>query len=153
MMAKGRFNLAGMSIDGLMSLRDKIGSVLRQKTSELRKEIHRLEIGGWSSSRRSGATVRPRKAGKLPPKYRDPDDRSNVWAGRGALPKWMEAKIKAGAKREDFLIASSGSSSRKKRSAKKVRKRVKAKAAAHKTRRRSRAAPPRNTAASGTTGE
>jgi DNA-binding protein H-NS len=141
-MAKGRLNLAGMSVNALMSLRDKVSSELRQKTTELRKQLHRLEIGGWGSAQGTAARAKRRKAGKLPPKYRDPDAPSNVWAGRGALPKWMEAKINAGAKREDFLIGSSGNSPRKARSAKKVRKRVKAKAAARKTPRRSRAAPP-----------
>ena len=152
-MAKGRFNLSGMSVDALMSLRDSIGTVLKQKTIMLKKQLQRLETSGWSSSRGSDAAVRPRQAGKLPPKYRDPDDRSNVWAGRGALPKWMEAKIKAGAKREDFLIGASGNSSRKKRSAQPARKRAKAKAAPRKTRRRPRAVSAQRTAASGSVAE
>jgi DNA-binding protein H-NS len=35
-------------------------------------------------------------------KYRDKT--GNTWAGRGAQPRWLTAAIKAGAKRDDFLV-------------------------------------------------
>ena len=38
------------------------------------------------------------------PKYRNPDDSSVTWSGRGRKPLWMEAKLAEGAKIEDFLI-------------------------------------------------
>jgi hypothetical protein len=40
---------------------------------------------------------------KIAPKYRD--KAGNTWSGRGAQPRWMTAAIRAGAKRDDFLIA------------------------------------------------
>jgi DNA-binding protein H-NS len=45
------------------------------------------------------------KLGKVAPKYRNPADPSQTWAGRGQQPKWMSSQIAGGSKRlEDFLI-------------------------------------------------
>jgi len=41
------------------------------------------------------------------PKYRNPKDPSETWAGRGAKPKWYDAHLKAGGKADDMLIAAS----------------------------------------------
>ena len=34
------------------------------------------------------------KGRKVAPKYRNPKDPSETWAGRGAMPRWMAAQIK-----------------------------------------------------------
>ena len=125
-MPKASFDLGTMSVDALLELRDKIGAVLSQRGTELKQQLQRLDVVGGRSASKTTGKGRAGNGGKLPPKYRDPDDRANVWAGRGALPRWMEAKIKAGAKREDFLIAGADGASRKKPAAKKARKKVKA---------------------------
>ena len=39
---------------------------------------------------------------KVKPKYRN--KKGETWAGRGKLPLWMAAELKAGKKKEDFLI-------------------------------------------------
>ena len=45
------------------------------------------------------------KLGKVAPKYRNPADPSQTWAGRGQQPKWMSSQIAGGSKKlEDFLI-------------------------------------------------
>ena len=148
-MARGKQNLASMSVEDLISLRENLGRVLREKSEELRKQIQRLEIGGLSSSR---GKTRSASGQKIPPKYRDPENPSNVWAGRGAIPRWMAEKIKDGAKREDFLIGSPGASTRKKRAKKKTQKFTKARARrtaapSRKKRRQSGAATTNNAAA------
>jgi H-NS histone family len=38
------------------------------------------------------------------PKYRDPENPAETWAGRGLKPRWLTAAIKGGKKLEDFLI-------------------------------------------------
>lgn len=38
------------------------------------------------------------------PKYRNPSDSNDTWTGRGRAPKWMQAALEAGKKKEDFLI-------------------------------------------------
>jgi DNA-binding protein H-NS len=127
-MPKGRSNLATMGIEALIKLRDEIGSVLSQKASDLKKQLQWLETGDESSSRGGkGRRGRPRKGMKIPPKYRDSKDPSLVWAGRGVRPRWMQERIKAGAKQEDFLIAQPGQAGKARRkSAKRVGRRKKA---------------------------
>lgn len=150
-MPRGRFNLAGMSIEALLALRDNVGRVLSQKTSELRKQLQELEFGGYRPPGAKGAKL-GRRGGIVPPKYRDPENPSNVWAGRGAVPRWMQEKIRAGAKREDFLIGASRTPQRKKRLKKSLRRaKPKTKAMAKITRKSKRTmAEPK---LSGTTGK
>src|SRR5262245_51333231 len=111
-------SLSTMSVDALLGLRDQIGAVLSRRTAELRSQLQRLDGSRWKGTGTGKAAAR--KGGKIPPKYRDPDDFSNVWAGRGARPRWMEAKIRAGAKQEDFLISTSESGFARKRSARRL---------------------------------
>lgn len=50
---------------------------------------------------------RPRgsaKGSKVAPKYRNPDNPTETWSGRGVHPRWMSAAIAKGRKPEDFLI-------------------------------------------------
>lgn len=52
------------------------------------------------------AEVHPLKGKRLPPKYRNPEDPSQVWAGRGNKPRWLAAALKKrGVTLESFLIA------------------------------------------------
>jgi DNA-binding protein H-NS len=44
------------------------------------------------------------KLGKVAPKYRNPQNTGETWAGRGQQPKWMATQIAAGKTIEDFLI-------------------------------------------------
>ena len=48
------------------------------------------------------------KGRKVAPKYRNPQNRSETWAGRGATPRWLRAYIKSGRKLEDFAIGKPG---------------------------------------------
>ena len=40
----------------------------------------------------------------LPPKYRNPDDASQTYPGRGRKPGWLADKLAEGADMDDFLI-------------------------------------------------
>lgn len=44
------------------------------------------------------------KGGKVAIKYRNRDNPSETWTGRGRQPKWLAAALKKGAKIQDFLI-------------------------------------------------
>jgi DNA-binding protein H-NS len=46
----------------------------------------------------------PLKGRKVEPKYRDPDNPSQTWAGRGQPPKWLTGYESQGRRREEFLI-------------------------------------------------
>ena len=96
-----------MSVEALLQLRDDIGSVLSRKAGQLQTQLAALGDGGWITSTKK-AVGRPRgskmKGRKVAPKYRNPKNRSETWAGRGAVPRWMAAAIKGGKKKESFLI-------------------------------------------------
>jgi len=41
---------------------------------------------------------------KVKPKYRNPGNKNETWAGRGLKPRWLTAALKQGKKLEDFAI-------------------------------------------------
>jgi DNA-binding protein H-NS len=92
-------NLASMSVDALLKLRDDIGKALSRKANGLKHQLSRLgqEIGCRKQGRRS-----PLKGRKVAVKYRDM--LGHTWAGTGALPIWLREKLKAGAKLEAFAV-------------------------------------------------
>ena len=106
--------LASMSVEALLQLRDDIGSVLSRKAGQLQTQLAALGDGGWTAKKAVG---RPRgskmKGRKVAPKYRNPKNRSETWAGRGAMPRWMAAEIKKGKKREDFAIGKSAAKAKR----------------------------------------
>jgi DNA-binding protein H-NS len=98
-------NLSSMSVEALLKLRDDIGATLSRKADELKGQLSRLTGGDVGSGRRKGRATKGRKVAA---KYQDSE--GNTWAGRGAQPRWLTAAIKAGKKREDFLIDKSAAS-------------------------------------------
>jgi DNA-binding protein H-NS len=92
-------SLNSMSVDELLKLRDDVGKVLSQKATQLQEQLSALgaEVVVARRGRRSAM-----KGRKVPIKYRD--EEGNTWAGRGAQPRWLREKLKAGAKLEDFAV-------------------------------------------------
>jgi DNA-binding protein H-NS len=88
-------NLSSMSVDALLKLQADIEKTLNSRAAQLRTELGKLS--GGSPKRRH-----PLKGRKAPVKYRD--RAGNTWAGRGAKPRWLVAKLKAGAKLRDFEV-------------------------------------------------
>ena len=93
-------NLASMSVEELLKLRDNVTRALSQKSSDLHRQLAALgaDVGGG----RRGGRASAMKGRTVPPKYRGPG--GETWAGRGAMPRWLTAAIKDGKNREDFLI-------------------------------------------------
>jgi DNA-binding protein H-NS len=117
-------NLKSMKIDALVGLRSRIDAVLASKVSDERRalesELAKLTRydSGSGRAKVGGRGVR----GKVAPKYRNPDNSEETWAGRGLKPRWLSAAIKSGKKLEDFAISGSvkgAPKARKKRVAKK----------------------------------
>jgi DNA-binding protein H-NS len=115
-----RTNLASMSIDALLKLRDDIGKTLSGKAAQLRDQLSRLGDEADFKRRSRRSSLRGRKAAI---KYRDKS--GNTWAGRGARPVWLREKLKAGAKLKDFAVQKIMAS--RKASPRKSKKRRKAK--------------------------
>ncbi len=117
-------NLKSMSIDALIGLRGKIDAVLGAKVADERRtleselaKLSRVEMGGGRSKAAFGRGVR----GKVAPKYRNPENPSETWAGRGLKPRWLTAALKSGKKLDDFVIGGAGKDSGPKAARRKTR--------------------------------
>jgi DNA-binding protein H-NS len=119
-MAKSQ-SLAAMSVDALLKLRDEIGRVLTSKVGDLKRQLSALTGTSVGNGRKRGRKAGSLKGRKVAPKYKGPG--GELWAGRGASPRWMAEAIKGGAKKEEFLIAKAAPAS-KKSSAKKSKKKT-----------------------------
>jgi DNA-binding protein H-NS len=109
-MARPR-NLAKMSIEALIDLRDTITATLSEQAAQLQHQLSRLtgSSSTGTGAKRGRKPGRPRgsalKGRKVPAKYRSRKDPKLTWAGRGATPRWMRDEMKAGKlKKEAFLI-------------------------------------------------
>ena len=120
-------NLKSMSIDKLTKLRDQVDIALRSQVADERRtleaELTKLSRLSTSESRSKGLRFGAR--GPVAPKYRNPENPSETWAGRGLTPRWLAAAIKVGKKLEHFSIAQKAKQATKK-VPKKVRKAKKA---------------------------
>jgi len=87
-----------MNVDQLLKLRADVEQVLTRRAAQLRDDLSKLS-GQTLKDGSGGSPLRGRKA---PIKFRD--RAGNTWAGRGAQPRWLTEKLKAGAKLEDFAV-------------------------------------------------
>jgi DNA-binding protein H-NS len=145
MARKTSLTLDEMTVAELLQLRDEIQTALTGKIQMEREELQRKieELSALEGrptagagdalplSRKGGAARRVRQAlrrgnGKnhplkgrtVAPKYRDPENSSQTWAGRGQPPRWLTAYESQGRKREEFLIGATqdpGTKGRKRR--------------------------------------
>jgi DNA-binding protein H-NS len=97
-----------INVDRLLSkLREQVDAGLHARVIEerrtLQNELGKLERLGTNGLRVKG--VRDGLRGPVAPKYRNPDNPAETWAGRGLKPRWIAAALKTGKKLEDFSIA------------------------------------------------
>ena len=102
-------NLKSMSIDKLSKLKEQVAAALNAKVIEERRAVQdqlskldRLDAGGMH-----GKGVRGGVRGAVAPKYRNPENPAETWAGRGLKPRWLAAALKTGKKIEEFSISAS----------------------------------------------
>lgn len=112
-------NFKAMSIDKLSDLKSQIEATLVSKVADERQsleaQLQRLsQFTGAQFSRLAGRGVAP--------KYRNPANPSETWAGRGLRPRWLTAALKSGKKLEHFAISSATKNASLKKSPRKVRK-------------------------------
>jgi DNA-binding protein H-NS len=107
-------NLKSMSLDKLVTLKNRIETVLSAKVIEQRRmlETGLSKLARFQGGARSKMALGRGSWGKIAPKYRNPDNPAETWAGRGLKPRWLAAAIKSGKKQDDFLIAGARSSSK-----------------------------------------
>jgi DNA-binding protein H-NS len=114
--------LKSMSIAKLQDLKAKVDAAISEKVAarreELEAEMSKLE-GYTGGARRGRPAGRGGPRGAVAPKYRNPENPSETWAGRGLRPRWLVAAIKDGKKLEDFAIGGATKSAATKKTRKK----------------------------------
>src|SRR5579864_6678639 len=88
-------NLKSMPVHKLMGLRSRVEAALTNRVAEKRRtlesELAKLTRATTHLNRGRGGA----RGGKIAPKYRNPDNPSETWAGRGLKPRWLAAAFKA----------------------------------------------------------
>jgi DNA-binding protein H-NS len=103
-----------ISVDELWALHVEIASVLASKLAaekaELEKRLRQLQTESVPSE-----TVRRerRPYPQVFPKYRNPAEPAETWAGRGKRPRWLTAQPRTGKKLDDFRIQPASGSARR----------------------------------------
>ena len=99
-------NLEALSVSELESLKAGIDGTIEQKrTSELLALREKLDTLIDASPFTLEEVLEAKKMRKpVAPKYRNPDDESQTWTGRGRKPRWVEAFLSAGNDLEAMAI-------------------------------------------------
>lgn len=99
-------DLDRLSLEELKDLKKKVAKAIntyedRQKQQALAALDEKAREMGFSLSELTGG----RKARKPSvPKYRNPNDPSQTWTGKGRQPAWFKDAIEAGKSPEDMAI-------------------------------------------------
>ena len=98
-----RYDLNSMSTRELSILHGKITALLTEKiVAQIRVLEDRLKQ--LDPVERTSETARRRPYPTVLPKFRNPDNPSETWAGRGKTPRWLSAHLKSGKRIENFRI-------------------------------------------------
>jgi DNA-binding protein H-NS len=97
-------NFKSMSVDELWELREFMVAELSLKMAAKRATLEKRlsQLGSTVGNGVLGNERRPYP--KVSPKYRNPKNRSETWAGRGRRPRWLAAQLRIGKQLSDFLI-------------------------------------------------
>jgi DNA-binding protein H-NS len=103
-------NVDRMSLKDLLELEVRVQKAImhakQRERSELKqKMVAMAENAGFTLAELvGGGRGSSLKGGKVPPKYMNPDNKTETWTGRGRKPRWLAAKLAKGGKIEDFRI-------------------------------------------------
>lgn len=104
-MAKVNFNK--MSIPELEALQVEIEQTIKQRREQDRTSLKQQMAEMATDAGFSLDELFGKANGKKPaaaPKYRNPENPSQTYSGRGRRPHWLEQQLKSGASIDDFLI-------------------------------------------------
>src|ERR1700682_3447406 len=100
-------DLKSMSVDELLSLHEFVSGALARKIpaekARLGQRLRQLGLGVVSQNVKK-MTHALRSSPQVFPKYRNPAEPSETWAGRGKKPRWLTEQLKSGKQIDDFRI-------------------------------------------------
>lgn len=97
-------DLKSMSVDQLWTMHEEVVAELGHKMAaekarleERLRQLNSIPAGGQVERAR-------RQYPKVLPKYQNPSNPAETWAGRGKQPRWVRALLRSGKKLEDLQI-------------------------------------------------
>jgi DNA-binding protein H-NS len=110
------YDLESMSTDELWTLREKIAAALSEKLAAektyLETRLRQLRQGVESVGNNKNVGHARRPYPRVFPKFKNPAQPSETWAGRGKQPRWLTAQLRSGKKLDDFRIQPSSGRAR-----------------------------------------
>src|SRR5689334_2697909 len=119
-MAKAPVNIEDLDLEHLgdqelhammQRFKDVLQTRFTSRTQEFRELAREMgfavtltKIGKEPSRRSTRHTQEEDRRRGVMPKYRNPDNPSETWAGRGRKPKWVQDRLDQGASLDDLLI-------------------------------------------------
>lgn len=99
-------NLTLLSIEELWVLHEEIAATLSEKIAAEKKMLEeRLRLLAKAHVEQTVRTSRRRRPyPPVLPKFRNPDEPSETWAGRGKQPRWVRKQLRSGKRMDDFRI-------------------------------------------------
>jgi DNA-binding protein H-NS len=98
--------LNSLSVDKLWALHEQVNLELSRKIAaekaRLDQRLRQLGVNKPFGTGKMGHTRRPYP--QVFPKYRNPAQPGETWAGRGKQPRWLTAQLESGKKLDDFRI-------------------------------------------------
>ena len=123
-MAKTPVNIEDLDVEHLgdqelhaamQRIKDALGARFTTRTQEFRGLAREMgfavtlsKIGKETARRGPRQTQEVDRRQGVRPKYRNPDNPSETWAGRGRKPKWVQDRLDQGTPLDDLLIKRSG---------------------------------------------
>jgi DNA-binding protein H-NS len=101
-----RTELASLSTDELWTLREEITATLAAKIAAERDVLERRLRLLTRGHGHASEAPRRRPYPTVFPKFRNPNEPSQTWAGRGRPPRWLTAQLELGKRIDDFRIDS-----------------------------------------------
>jgi DNA-binding protein H-NS len=97
--------LKEMSLDDLWDLHERVSAILSYRIeNEKRKLEQQLNQLARSVTELSPRSPERRSYPKVEAKFRNPDNPSDTWSGRGKTPRWLARLIATGRKLDEFRI-------------------------------------------------
>lgn len=105
--------LKRLSVDELSDLYDRVRQALTERIQSEKQKLEEklVNLNAGPAAQRQGSKpvavpIKSRRRGypAVRPKYKNPDNSAETWAGRGKQPRWLVAQLEAGKRIEDFLI-------------------------------------------------
>ena len=97
-------NLTSLSIEELWMLHEELAEKIASEKKVLEERLRLLAKAHVEQTVRASRRRRPYPP--VLPKFRNRDEPSETWAGRGKQPRWVRKQLRSGKQMDDFRIES-----------------------------------------------